>query len=135
MIKKRILLVDNDSDTVMMTKSRLEANGYIVMATSNGWDGLELAKEYQPDVILLDVIMPAMEGCEVCAKLTGGEKTRNIPVLMFTVSAKENLEAMCLKAGAKAVIFKPFEPKQLLALIKKALDPKSKWRKPANACE
>ena len=134
-IKKQILLIDNDPDTVMMTKSRLEANGYVVMTTANGWDGVELAKEHKPDLILLDVIMPAMEGCEVCAKMKETESTREIPVLMFTVSAKENLEAMCLKAGAKAVILKPFDPDKLLALIRKALDPKSKWRRAENACE
>ena len=135
MLKKRILLIDNDSDTVMMTKSRLEANDYVVMTTGNGWEGVELAKEYQPDVILLDVIMPVMEGCEVCMKLKEEARTREIPILMFTVSAKENLETACLKAGAKAVISKPFDPNKLLTLIKKALDPNSKWRRAENARE
>lgn len=130
MSKKRILIVDDDPHIVMMTKSRLEANGFETLTASNGLEAIKAAKEAKPHLILLDVIMPALSGYDVCLKLKAQEETANIPIIVFTVSSRKDLEAMCLKAGAKAVILKPFRPSELLGLIRKALDSTSKWRKP-----
>ena len=129
---KKILLVDDDPLVVMMTKSRLEANGYEVLTATSGIETIKMAQELKPDLILMDVLMPAMEGSEVCMKLKADEGTRHISILMLTAYARKDLEAKCLKAGAKAVILKPFNPAELLALIKKALDPASKWRRAEN---
>ena len=129
MPKKKILVVDNDPYILMMTKSRLEANGYEVVTTPDGTETVKIAKKSKPDLILLDIIMPGMEGCEVCSKLKEEAETKEIPVLIFTVSSRRDIEELCLKAGAKAVIAKPFDAVELLVLIKKAMDPNSKWRK------
>ena len=130
MSKKKILVVDNDPYILLVTKSRLEANGYEVFTTLDGTETVKIAKKVKPDLILLDIIMPAMEGCDVCSKLKQEMETKEIPVLMFTVSSRKDIEELCAKAGAKAAIAKPFDPAELLALIKKAMDPNSKWRRP-----
>lgn len=130
MSKKKILVVDNDPHILMMAKSRLEANGYEVVTVLEGSEAVKVAKKSKPDLILLDVLMPTMEGCEICSKLKADVETKETPVLMFTVSARKDVENMCLKAGARAVIPKPFDATELLALIKKAFDPNSKWRRP-----
>ena len=132
MSKKKILIVDDDPQVVMMTKSRLEANGYEVLTATNGTETIRMTQESKPDLILMDVIMPAMDGSEVCMKLKADEGTRDIPILMLTAYARKDLEMKCLQAGAKAVILKPFNPTELLALIKKAFDPNSKWRRVEN---
>ena len=132
MSKKKILLVDDDPQIVMMMKSRLEANGYEVLTSLNGPEVVEMAKEFKPDLILLDIIMPAMGGDNVCLKLKSEAETSNIPIIAITASPRKDLEVMCLKAGAKVVVRKPFNPSELLALIKKAFDPNSRWRRPEN---
>ena len=129
MIKKKILIADEDPYILMMTKSRLEANGYEVLTTSKVSEAVKMANRSRPDLILLDVILPTMEGRDACFELSSGETTRDIPILVFTASSRKDVEAACLKAGAKAVITKPFDSSELLSLVKKAFDPNSKWRK------
>ncbi len=130
MTPKKILIVDDDAHVVLMTKSRLEANGYQVATADSGIEGIKMAKEWKPDLILLDMIMPAMEGPDVCQNIKSDDETRHIPIVILTASTKKEIQIKCLKAGALVVILKPFNPAELLALIKKAFDPNSKWRKP-----
>ena len=132
MSKKKILMIDDDSNIVLMTKSRLEANGYGVATAETGLEGLKLATQWKPDLVLLDMLMPAMEGADVCQNLKSNEATRHIPIIILTASTKKELQIKCLKAGALVVILKPFNPAELLALIQKAFDPNSKWRRPEN---
>lgn len=130
MSQKKILIIDDDSNIVLMTKSRLEANAYQVATADSGGEGIKMAKEWKPDLILLDMIMPAMEGPDVCQHIKSDSQTRHIPIIILTASTKKEIQIKCLKAGALVVILKPFNPGELLALIKKAFDPNSKWRKP-----
>ena len=127
---KKILIVDDDENFVMMTKSRLEANNYEVITASNGIDAVKSATEWKPDLVILDLIMPAMEGFDVCKKLKSEEITQRIPIIVLTAATKKETHDKCLHSGALVVILKPFNPAELLALIKKAFDPNSKWRKP-----
>ena len=135
MVKKKILFVDDEPETVVMIASRLRANDCEVLTATSGPESIQLAREFKPDLILLDIIMPAMEGYDVLLKLKAENGLSQIPVIVLTAAARKNLEAMCVKAGAKAVIFKPFNPAELLALIKKAFDPNSKWRRAESICD
>lgn len=132
MTRQKILIVDDDPNFVLLAKSRLEANQYEVFAAMTSVDAIRMATELKPDLILLDMIMPAMEGYDICKKIKTDEQTRHIPILIVTASTKKENQLKCLSAGALVVILKPFLPSELLALIKKALDPKSKWRKTEN---
>lgn len=130
MTTKKILIADDDPNFVLMAKSRLEANHYEVATALTGLETIKLATDWKPDLVLLDMIMPAMEGYDVCKKLKAEEATRQIPIIILTASTKKETQIKCLQAGALVVILKPFNPLELLALIKKAFDPNSKWRKP-----
>lgn len=132
MTAKKILMVDDDAHVVLMAKSRLEANGYEVATADNGVDAIKMSKAWKPDLILLDMVMPAMEGHDVCEKIKSDAETSHIPIIILTASTKKEPQMKCLRAGALVVILKPFNPAELLALIKKAFDPNSKWRKPEN---
>lgn len=129
MIKKKILLVDDDPNLVLMTKSRLEASDFDVMSVQSGIEAIKAAEELKPDLIILDILMPAMEGIEVCHHLKAGEETRKIPVIVISGCNQKEVHARCIQAGALVVVMKPFSASELLALIKKAFDPESKWRK------
>ncbi len=131
-MKKKILLVDDDAQTILMLSSRLKANGYEVSSATSGPECIKLIHEFEPDLIFLDFVMPAMEGIDVLHKLKAENKAQNIPIIVLTAARRENLEARCVQAGAKAVILKPFNPSELLALVQKAFDPNSKWRRVEN---
>ncbi|MBU1147493.1 MAG: response regulator [Candidatus Omnitrophica bacterium] len=121
MAKKRILLVDDESDIVALTKNRLEANNYEVITAQSGKEALEKAKNHKPDLVLLDIIMHDMDGYEVCKKLKAGEETQDISVVFFTASSSSDLEKKCREIGAAGFIQKPYEPGELLELVKKTL--------------
>lgn len=129
MSKKKILIVDDEPLIRMMTESRLEASGYEVLQATSGMEAMKLLAETKPDLVLLDIVMPAMDGEEFCMKLKSNPDTTKIPVLILTASTRKDLHLKCLKAGAKAVILKPYDSNELLALIRKALDPNGKWRR------
>lgn len=121
--KKKILVVDDEPDIVTLIKSRLEANGYEVVSAYNGKDGLEKAEETQPDMILLDLMMPIMDGYEAGQKLKENPKTKNIPIILFTAASAEEVA----KKGAETIeaidyVVKPFDDAALLFLINRIAD-------------
>ncbi len=126
---KKILIVDDDPQFILLAQSRLEANDYEIQTAVNGVEAIKLAHDWQPDLVLLDMILPAMEGYDICKILKSSEETKKIPIIILTASTKKESHAKCLSAGALVVVLKPFHPLELLALIKKAFDPNSKWRK------
>lgn len=108
MMPKKILFVDDEPMVVTLMQKRLEARGFLVETANNGLECLEKAKIVQPDLILLDIIMPGMNGHETCVKLKAMNETMHIPVVLFTASQETHLEAMAKKEGAAKVIQKPF---------------------------
>jgi len=121
--KTRILVVDDEPDIVTLVKSRLEANGYEVVSAYNGKDGIEKAEEAQPDMILLDLMMPIMDGYEAGQKLKENPKTKEIPIILFTAAAAEEVA----KKGAETIdaidyVVKPFDDAALLFLINRIAD-------------
>ncbi len=114
MPKKRILIVDDESDLVELVKLRLEANGYEVIVAGDGQSGLDKARTEKPDLIVLDVMLPKIDGYKVCRMLKFDEKYRHIPIIMFTARAQESDRKTGEQVGADAYITKPFEPAALL---------------------
>jgi len=117
----KILVVDDEIQLIELVQIRLEADGYEVITANDGEEGLEKAKSEKPDLILLDVMMPKMDGYQACSLLKNDEQTKNIPVILFTGKAQEDFEDVGKKAGADAFITKPFDPPELLAKIEELL--------------
>lgn len=118
---KKILIIDDELDMVKVVTIRFEASGYEVISASNGQEGIDKSKRFKVDLILLDIIMPNMDGYEVCRKLKTDPKTKNIPIVIFTAAGQQDLEKRCMALGPDAVIRKPFETAELLEIVNKAL--------------
>lgn len=114
---KRILVVDDEKDLVETLTFRLEANSYEVLKAYDGQEGLDKAKKEKPDLIILDLMLPKIDGYKVCRMLKFDEKYKHIPVILFTARAQESDRKMGGEVGADAYITKPFEPKALLDKI------------------
>jgi two-component system alkaline phosphatase synthesis response regulator PhoP len=117
----KILLVDDRLEIVVLTARLLEKEGYEVTIAQNGLKCLELLKTEKPDLVLLDIMMPDMDGWEVCNKIKGNEKTKDVLVAMFTVKTeKEDLEKRS-ESECDAYITKPFKKEELLNHIRELL--------------
>jgi len=120
-LSKKILIVDDEKDLVATVSFRLESRGYTVAAAYNGMDALEKVKREKPDLIILDLMLPKMDGYRVCALLKKNAHYSAIPIIIFTARAEESDVALTKEAGADAYITKPFDPDVLLAKIKELL--------------
>ena len=121
MEKKKILIIDDERDLVAMVILRLRANGFFVLEASTANEGLKMAEEERPDLILLDVLLPDGDGYQVCQKLKSHPITKDIAIIIFTASSLKGLAKKAIEAGAIDYVIKPFEPKDLLEKINKAL--------------
>ena len=122
---KKILIVDDEPFIVQMVTSRLTANGYEVITGTDGHEALQKAQKEKPDLIVLDVMMPKMDGYEVCATLKQDVRFQKIPIILFTAKAGDEAVRVGLQdCGADAFIAKPFEPKMLLEKIAELLKEK-----------
>lgn len=115
---KKILLVDDETQLVEMIKLRLEANNYEVVTAYDGMEALEKAKKEKPDLIILDIMLPKMDGYKVCRMLKFDEKYKRIPIIMFTARVQETDKKIGMEVGADDYLAKPFEPQVLLEKIK-----------------
>lgn len=116
-VKKKILFVDDEPMVIKVVESRLRANGYDVITAQSGVEGIGKAEKNQPDLIILDSMMPQMDGQEVCKNLKSKEKTRQIPVVIFTCNLATGIQEQFISAGAIGIIFKP-DVKLLVELVK-----------------
>jgi len=121
-MRKKILLVEDEAQLVDMLRSRLGASGYNVIAAYDGSEGLEKARKEKPDLILLDIIMPKMNGYEVCKCLKEDKNTEDIPIIILTASDAKELEDKCSALGVNNHVKKPFEAVNLLAEIKRLIE-------------
>jgi two-component system alkaline phosphatase synthesis response regulator PhoP len=119
--RSKILIVDDEIDTLLPLKISLEVENYHVLGASNGFEALELAKTNIPDLILLDIMMPGMDGYEVCARLKKDPVTRNIPVIMLTAKDAVREKVKGLDIGADDYVTKPFNINELKARIKSVM--------------
>jgi DNA-binding response OmpR family regulator len=131
----KILLVEDDSSVLEVTKKRLEIEGYEVITALEGIEGLNKARSENPDLILLDLKLPNLNGYQICWMLKGDIKYRHIPIVMLTsLSQRKDVEEG-FRAGANAYVAKPYDEKVLLYHIKTLLErrPKEKPVPPAPA--
>jgi DNA-binding response OmpR family regulator len=120
---KLILVADDDDDVRELIVFRLERAGYEVMTASDGEQAVAIALERRPDLCILDVMMPRLDGYEVTRRLRASEGFAEVPVLLLTASVQEAAVAEGLEAGADDYVKKPFPPQELLARVAAALDP------------
>jgi CheY-like chemotaxis protein len=127
-VPTRILVADDELDTRNLVRMILERQGYQVSLASNGVEALQKAETELPDLILLDVVMPAKSGWEVCKTLKSQDKTKHIPVVIFTVLStllgNDVSKKHADESGCDGYIAKPFNTNQLLTEVKKHLDQK-----------
>jgi len=121
MNKRKILFIEDETTQIMMVQTRLEASGYEVISALDGEEGLKKVHEENPDLILLDLIIPKIDGLEVCRRLKGSVDTNNIPVIVITASGTRDVEGMCHAVGADDVVRKPYDSTDLLSKIKALL--------------
>ena len=121
MTKSRILIVDDDPDIVNTLSSILRARSYLVSTASGGVEGLEKAKVERPDLILLEVMMPDMDGYDVCTKLRSNRTTRSTPVIMISANGGSESVLKARTSGANDYIVKPFNLFTLLDKLNKFL--------------
>ncbi len=115
---KRILLVDDDPLAIKLTSTRLRANGYEVVSCSEAAQGLERAIKEKPDLIILDVMMPIVNGFNFCRLLKNQDAYKNIPVILLTSRASEEDRRIGQEVGANAYLAKPLNMELLLDTIK-----------------
>lgn len=122
MQKKKILLIDDEPDFVAMITDLLGTNGYEVFTASSGENGIEQCKECLPDLILLDIMLPKIDGLEVLYRLRNiHPNTKNTPIIMVTGKTEMESFFQAKGFGATGYIIKPFHPEDLLVLIAKHL--------------
>ena len=121
MAKAKLLIVDDEKDLVETLTFRLEANDYEVIKAFDGQDRLDKAKKEKPDLIILDLMLPKMDGYKVCGLLKADARYSKVPIILFTARAQESDKKMGEDVGANAYITKPFEPQVLLGKIKELL--------------
>lgn len=121
MARERILVVDDEEDILELVKYNLAKNGYDVTCVTSGEEGLTTAINSMPDLIVLDLMLPGLDGLEICKILKNNTRTKDISVLMLSAKGEESDVVTGLDMGADDYILKPFSPKILLARIKAVL--------------
>ncbi|MPM27657.1 Alkaline phosphatase synthesis transcriptional regulatory protein PhoP [bioreactor metagenome] len=121
MADKRILVVDDEEHIVELIKFNLEKNGYGVITADNGRDAFIIAKEQQPDLILLDLMLPGMDGLDVCKEIRRDSAISTMPIIMITAKGEELDKILGLELGADDYITKPFSVRELIARVKAIL--------------
>jgi two-component system alkaline phosphatase synthesis response regulator PhoP len=114
----RVLVVEDEQDVADMIRYNISREGYDVAVAKTGVDAIERARELRPDVVLLDIMIPQLNGWEVCRRLKQESRTRAIPVIMVTGRVEEGDKILGFEMGADDYITKPFSPRELLARIR-----------------
>lgn len=118
---KKILVVDDEEMTTELAKTFLEKHGFVVVIAKDGEEALKIAHDEVPDLILLDVMLPTIDGFEVCKQLKSNDTFKKTPILMFTAKGLSSDMEKGEAAGADEYIVKPFSGKALVATIRKHL--------------
>lgn len=125
---EKILVVDDDVDTLRLVGLMLQRQGYAIVAASNGRQAITMATAEMPDLIILDVMMPDMDGYEVTRQLRGNPQTAEIPIIMFTAKSQIDDKVSGFESGADDYLTKPTQPRELFAHVKALLARSSKAR-------
>jgi len=126
MPKEKILIVDDEEDILSLVEYNLKKEGYRTIGVKTGEAALQLVEEETPDLIILDLMLPEMDGLEVCRIIKSNENTSDIPIIMLTAKGEETDIVVGLEIGADDYVTKPFSPRVLLARTKALLRRKAK---------
>jgi two-component system alkaline phosphatase synthesis response regulator PhoP len=121
MANERILIVDDEEDVLELVRYNLDRSGYQTETASSGEEALSKARKSSPDLIILDLMLPGIDGLEVCKKLKSDVKTEQIPIVMLTAKGDESDIVTGLELGAEDYVTKPFSPKILIARVRRIL--------------
>jgi diguanylate cyclase (GGDEF)-like protein len=125
---QRILIADDEKDIRLLLRTRLELEGYTVIEACDGVEAVRMAQDESPDLIVLDVMMPGLDGIEVCNRLRASFTTRHIPVILVTARAARADKLSGLSKGANDYVTKPFEMGELMQRVRNTLDWSSQQR-------
>ncbi|MGB1053022.1 MAG: response regulator [Limisphaerales bacterium] len=117
----RILVVDDEPDAIELIRFNLKASGYEVLTAEDGEEALAKARKFSPDMILLDVMLPEIDGLEVCRILRRDPATASLPIIMLTAKASEIDRVLGLEFGADDYVTKPFSPRELMLRVRNLL--------------
>src|SRR3989338_7223495 len=118
-MSKKILIVDDEPDVLKVVQYSLLKEGYEIIMAENGKKALEMATLEMPDLILLDLMMPEMDGLEVCRRFQADENLKSIPVILMTANKAKSLDDKLLSVAIKDRIIKPFEAEEMFEKVKK----------------
>ena len=117
-MRKNILVVEDESDIIEVLRYYLEKENYRVHIARDGFQALEIGEKVVPNLVILDLMLPRLDGIEVCKRLKGDERLRDIPIIMLTAKAEEADKIKGLETGADDYVTKPFSAKELMARVK-----------------
>ncbi len=121
LIETKVLLVEDEAAIVTLLRYNLEREGFKVFSTSMGDEAVPLVKAHQPDIIILDWMLPGMSGVDICAELRKQDETKAVPIIMLSARGEESDRIRGLDAGADDYMVKPFSPNELIARIRTVL--------------
>ena len=127
---KKILVVDDEPDLLKVVTFRLRKLGYDIIEATAGQKAIALIQEHRPDLILLDLRLPIMDGWEVCRRVKADDQLKHIPIIILTASAGALNSEMTKELKAEYLLVKPFEPEKLLEIVKKLIGCMEQKRKP-----
>ena len=114
---KKILVIEDDPATLRLVDYSLRHEGYQVLTASNGLEGMRKAQTEEPDLIILDIMLPGMDGFEICHRLRSEPATAQLPILMFSAKAQEIDKDTGLKVGADDYLSKPADPSEIVSRV------------------
>jgi two-component system alkaline phosphatase synthesis response regulator PhoP len=117
-MRKNILVVEDEKDIIEVLRYYLEKDNYRVHVAEDGFTALEIAEKVVPNLVILDLMLPRLDGTEVCKRLKADERLRDIPIIMLTAKAEEADKIRGLETGADDYVTKPFSAKELMARVK-----------------
>lgn len=116
-----IAIIEDESNIVELVKYNLDREGYHTISANNGKKGLELVRQELPDLIILDLMMPELDGISVCKQLRSDPQTKSIPIIILTAKSEEADRVLGLEMGADDYVTKPFSPRELVARVRAVL--------------
>ncbi len=119
---KKVLVVDDEPAIVLMVRSRLTNAGYEVEEANDGREAIQKTKEWAPDLVIMDVMMPRPNGVQVCRMLKDDPDTRAIPIVLLTAKSTESDQFWGQESGADAYLTKPYDPQELLATVARLIN-------------
>ncbi len=119
--KRQVLVVEDEEEIVRLISFHLEKEGYAVLSAATGTEALNLAFEHLPDLIILDIMLPEMDGLEVCRRLRGSDQAASIPILILSARKEELDRVLGLEMGADDYMIKPFSVRELVARVRAML--------------